>query len=280
LAQDDGFHQSIYAKRYDAGAGAWSGAVLIGLGAFGASNPRLAVDANGNAIVVWKEASGDFFMENWANRYDAGAGAWEGFTTLSQCFYGCGVPDVAVDANGNAIAVWHQDDGPVDNIYYKRYDAQSGAWGAAELIDTGDNDAYSPQVAVDANGNAIAVWQQYNGTGTYNDIYASRWDAGAGAWGTAESIDAGVYDADSPRVAVDANGNAFAVWIQDDGTYQSIYANRWDAAAGAWAGAVLIDAGDSRAAYPRVAVDVNGNAIAVWLQEDDTYQSVYANRWE
>ena len=30
------------------------------------------------------------------------------------------------------------------------------------------------------------------------------------------------------QIAMDSSGNAIAVWIQSDGTYYSIYANRFD----------------------------------------------------
>jgi hypothetical protein len=49
------------------------------------------------------------------------------------------------------------------------------SWGTAELIET-DNagDAYNPQIAFDASGNAIAVWNQTDGT-RYN-IWANYFE--------------------------------------------------------------------------------------------------------
>ena len=82
-------------------------------------------------------------------------------------------PQVAIDTNGNALSVWRQSDGTRYNIWANRYTAGTG-WGTAALIET-DNagDASSPQVAIDTNGNALAVWQQYDGT-RYN-IWANRY---------------------------------------------------------------------------------------------------------
>ena len=59
------------------------------------------------------------------------------------------------------------------------------AFGTAALIET-DNagDASSPQVAIDTNGNALAVWRQSDGT-RYN-IWANRYTAGTG-WGSKAS---------------------------------------------------------------------------------------------
>ena len=69
-----------------------------------------------------------------------------------------------MDSSGNTVAVWEQDDGTGSNIYSNRYIAGVG-WGTAVLIET-DNagDSYGQQVAVDSNGNAVAVWRQLDGT--------------------------------------------------------------------------------------------------------------------
>ena len=95
-------------------------------------------------------------------------------------------PQVAVDPNGNAIVVWSQPDGTRNNIWANRFTPSAG-WGAAEQIET-DNagDAFGPHVAVDPDGNAVAVWFQSDGT--RNNIWANRFTPSAG-WGAAEQIE-------------------------------------------------------------------------------------------
>ena len=83
-------------------------------------------------------------------------------------------PQIATDAAGNALAVWYQSDGTRFNIQANRYTAGSG-WGTAELIET-DNagSAYDPQIAIDAAGNALAVWNQW---GVFHiNIWANRFE--------------------------------------------------------------------------------------------------------
>ncbi len=186
-------------------------------------------------------------------------------------------PQVAVGPNGNAVAVWHQSDGTRQNIWANLFTVATG-WGVAELIET-DNagGASSPQVAVDPNGNTVAVW--YQSDGTRQNIWANRFTVAAG-WGVAELIETdNAGFAASPQVAVDPNGNAVAVWYQSDGMRQNIWANRFTVAAG-WNAAELLEtdnAGD--AASPQVAVDPNGNAVAVWHQSDGTQLNIWANRF-
>jgi hypothetical protein len=100
-----------------------------------------------------------------------------------------------------------------------------------------------------------------------------------GTWGTHELIETNTGTAASPQVAFDSNGHAIAVWTQYDGTKHNIYANRFNGTA--WGTAELIETGDAgNARNPQVAVDSNGNAIAVWDQYDSATNNIYANRFK
>jgi hypothetical protein len=66
------------------------------------------------------------------------------------------------------LAVWVQS----GSIWSNRYTAGTG-WGTAALIETDNaDDARAAQIAVDANGNALAVWTQWDGT--RNNIWTNR----------------------------------------------------------------------------------------------------------
>ena len=70
--------------------------------------------------------------------------------------------------------MWYQHDGTRNDIWANRYTAGSG-WGSAALIETNAGDALtSPQLAVDTTGNALAVWQQFDGI--RNNIWANRFE--------------------------------------------------------------------------------------------------------
>ncbi len=80
---------------------AWEAAVSINdANAQSVSNPHVAIDSNGNAIVVWEQDG-----EIHANRYNVTTNAWLGPQTI-----GTGQnPKVAMDSGGIAIAVWERD---------------------------------------------------------------------------------------------------------------------------------------------------------------------------
>ncbi len=251
----------------------------------GASSPQIAVDAGGNALAVWAQSDGIRY-NIWARHYTAGAtNAWDAIPVLIEAddTGSADAPDVAFDADGNALVVWQQWDGQRISIWANRYTAGAG-WGGAALIETDDTgNALSPRIAFDAAGNALVVWQQHDGT-RYN-IWANRYTAGAPMpWGPAEPIetdDAG--DAYYPRIAFDAAGNALAVWQQHDGTRYNIWANRY--ATGVWGVAELIETGDGPVAaplsahVPKLAVEFDGDATVVWFQSDGTRTNIWANRY-
>jgi len=186
-------------------------------------------------------------------------------------------PQIAIDANGNALVVWYKDDGTTtrSNIWANRYTAGSG-WGTAMLIESDDGSAYSPQIGFDANGNALAMWTQHDGS--RNNIVANLYTSGLG-WGAATVVSNSAGAASDPQLAFDTNGNALAVWRQENGSgKKDIWANRYTAGSG-WGTAGLIETEAGTANEPQIAFDRNGNALAVWYQDDFTTNNIWANRY-
>ena len=258
---------------------AWRPPVLIESGAGTVFNPLVAIDANSNGLVIWDQVSG-LRSDVWANRFTAASNTWDNAALIGTNNTGnAWAPQVAVDANGNALAVWSQYDGTTTNIWAKRFTAASNTWGTAVLIETdGAGDAYDPQISVAADGNALAVWRQFDGT--RHNIWANRFTAASNTWDSAvliETEDAG--HAGGQQIAIGVDGNALAVWYQDDGTTTNLWANRFTAASNTWGSAELIETNPNQAFNPQIAIDANGNALAVWAQSDGLRFSVWANRF-
>ena len=161
--QSDGLRTNIWANRYTAASG-WDGAMLIEHDDAGdATAPQVAADGNGNAVVVWAQSDG-MHNNTWANRYAAG-NAW-GTPALIESDNGgdAALPQITVGANGNAVAVWQQSDSTRTNIWSNRYTAGAN-WDTATLIESDDTGPASlPQITVGGNDQAIAVWEQFDGS--------------------------------------------------------------------------------------------------------------------
>lgn len=259
----------IWANRY--ANGSWGTAQTIDANAGDAEEPQVAVDSLGNAIAVWTQNG----LKIWSARYDGVTHTWQTAQLIEEDAF---LPQVAIHtASGHTIAVWEHwptDSSPA-NIHAAFYDMASDKWQKPIVQispDSGD-DALLPQVAIDESGNAIAVWQQDDGSGEVS-IYASRY--ANGSWEPAQIIDSNTDTAGNPQVAVDSNGNAIVVWHQLYGGSSNIWANRYNINKG-WATAQVI--GTNGSSEPQVAVDFNGNAFAVWHQENSIWK-VFARRYD
>jgi hypothetical protein len=260
---------------------AWQTPVLIETDNAGdATNPQVAVNAAGVATAVWQQSDG-VSIDVYANRFTPGSG-WGTAVRIETDNTGVAQePQVAMDSSGNAIAVWYQSDGFVNNIWANRYTVGSG-WGTATKIESGPGDAGNPQIAMDGNGNALAVWWQHQGG--QMDVMANRFVAGVG-WGNAVTIEADVSDVGVPQIAMDAAGNAMAVWPvarQAGGGFEyDVWANRYDALTGNWGTARSIDGVNTTQANPEphVAIDSSGNVIAVWNRPTGSFDSIWSNRF-
>ncbi len=186
--------------------------------------------------------------------------------------------DIAVAANGNAVAVWVQTDGPRTNIWARNYTTGSGL-GTLQLIETiASGDAQYPRVAIAPNGIAHAIWLQHDGTTPR--IRASRFVPGSG-WSAPKYLQSVLTDTQAPRIAVDPEGSAWAVWAQQDieSNSYSIYAAH--SFNDVWGAPILLEHRPGDASLPKVVIDpLNINALAVWTQYDGQHFGVYSTRFQ
>jgi len=255
----------VRASRYTAGAD-WSAPTTISSVAQQASWVRLSADAAGNVFVVWSQWDG-VQWDIWANRYSTVTG-WGVARLLEFSTNPAGSPDVAADAEGNALAMWEQSDGSTSVIWSSLYAPGTG-WQDPVQVDPGVF-GDKPRVAFDGNGNALAIWTKGDSVPT-TDVWACRYVKGVG-WGTPEILETGSAGGVFPGyyysydIGFDAANKAMAIWLQGDGTVYNLWACRYSPGTG-WETPTLIEdysAGDAGA--PALAVDREGNATAVWVQ--------------
>jgi hypothetical protein len=209
-------------------------------------------------------------------------GGWGCPELIAQYIVAPNDPDLAVDRNGNAFAVWATYDAGAISIWASRFDAQTSKWEAPHVLEnepTPSSDA--PKVAVDGGGNAFAVWL-HNG-----NVWGSRYDAATRTWSSAGAIEThGTQNnfVAKPHIAAGADGIAFAAWQQDDtSTRTHIWACRYDKAQGKFGPSERIDDVAATADAPHLAVDGNGNAIAIFGQRfalGDLRWHAHANRYD
>ncbi len=276
--QTDGTRKHIWFNRYTSSNGWGTAAQLESNTAGDADSPDIAMDAAGNAMVVWRQPDGI-----WHKRYTFALpnGLWgvaaNLISVVGTTYY---PPEIAMDTAGNAMAVWRQTaaDGKT-YIWAKRY---TTTWGAATRIYDTRRSVSAVKVAMTANGNAIAVWRSYL-LGTSNKIWFNRYVAGTG-WNDREEEISQLANSDAstsaPEVAMDAAGNAIAVWEQSTVGKTHIWAGRNTTANNNWAKVDLLATDTvSNADSAKMAVDSAGNAMVVWRQSEGSLTHTWSRRY-
>ncbi len=248
-----GATEDIWAASYNHSLRVWTGAMKIS-GGGNASNARVAMDASGNAWIIWDEG----FPSQIMSRSLSAQGVWIPDLSLPPTFVSESVnaqifPQIKVDSFGNALAIWMEYSGKGYHIHSAKKPIGS-AWVDLGKISSGLNNAVlSPTKSLDLNefGNAIALWQEIDGSSS--KIYGARFVEES--WLPSIAISAGQF----PSVGIDANGNVVIVWNEGNTIQSKTIIN----------GTLSpIPLTASNPAYislrPDVGVDAMGNAVVVF----------------
>lgn len=258
---------------YDANMQNWGAITTIGNGQGKASGVKVASNASGAAVAVWVQLNSVGTRAGVFASTKPESGGWSTARSISA---GdgliVGAPEVAMDARGNAIAVWPQD---VDVVHAARFDAASGAWNEPLRLSEAATRARRPHIGMAESGDAVVVWAQSTPTPLVQSV---RYRASANVWrqdgvlpvtncvptSSAPCVIQG-SEVDEPRVAVSAGGKAVAVWTErvPGFGHTDIWFNVLEPTGG-WDTARKLTTGDRPASRPQVAMDAKGNAYAVW----------------
>jgi hypothetical protein len=218
-------------------------------------DPVAAMDAQGSVMAVWPERSGLL-----ASRFVAGSG-WGGAARLSREYSSpfssiTALPAVGFYSGGRALAVWSECCGGSGafEIGSNRFDPAAGWLTPDGVWAIGARDVSAPALAVAANGSALAVWAEAD----TSRLWMSTFDPRRG-WAVSQPI-ALLEPARllyGVRAALNAAGDGFALWTQDD----TVFASRYTTVTGFATPEAL-----GRGGCQGLAVDAAGNALAVLAQ--------------
>jgi hypothetical protein len=166
---------TIRASRQEAN-GAWKESLNIGMleSQITSISPRLALSPSGTGGAIWAQF-GSTGVEVWGNQFD---GDWRDAKLLSSLSSTTpAAPEIAVDPHGDGFGVWAEVTGDSREIKVERLEAKGGFIGGATLTkDSTDDPSESspPQIAVDANGRAMVIWDAYE-NGSYS-VWVSQFE--------------------------------------------------------------------------------------------------------
>src|SRR3989338_256576 len=115
-------------------------------------------------------------------------------------------------------------------------------------------DAETPQLALNSNRQAVAIWSRSNGT---NKIIQTCEKPSGGKWSTPFDLSAEGQDAASPQIMMNPSGQAVALWVRSDGTTTRIQA-AMKLFGGTWSTPVSLSASSQNAYLPLLALNDAG----------------------
>ncbi len=239
------------------------------------SDLHLAMDQSGNAVAVWDENNQTVWAASFSpsdpttfnSPVDIAGTAGNPATSPAAAIY---------NENGsgfapNAEIVWLDNDSGaheiVQGLYFDLFQACSPACTVENLTDDTEANAADPQVVLDSAGNAIAAWEQSDGSHTqiWSEVKpGSQFGTFPGS-GSRSQLSSGSVDAADIRLGSDRfdgnlpnAGGVSAVWDDSgghvDAAYMPLGNTNWNTA----------QTGIGTGTLPAVAIDSLGNAVAVW----------------
>ena len=255
-----GGHDRAVVVRRPAG-GPWSSPRTLS-GSFGdAAWPQVALDAHGNATVVWER--------DWADggrsaalvvRRPAG-GRWTAPMRLSAAGQPGSGPVVAMDPSGDTLVAWmgrHAGHGAVEAVLRPAH----RTWGEAARVSGVSRAGALGDVAMAPSGTAVVVWHRWGGS--HSRAAATIRPAGR-QWQTPATLSEPGVDALYPHVVV--GGGVTTV------TWETTTIEGARLQGGSWGGVMDLSAGTPGEAQ-QVASNAAGDVLVVWKHFEGTHDRV------
>lgn len=217
--------------------------------------PRIAVDGDGDATVVWESYGGTNRLLVQSAFRPAG-GAWQAPVTIGEVnTMMAPEPWVAVDGAGNATAVWKKFD-----VIQAAYRPAGEEWQSAEPISDPETESYVPQAAANVDGDATAVWMEFDGS---DYVVRSAFRPAGGSWETPTLVSAPAEEAGNPHIALGPEGDAMVVW-RGENEGQEVGRAAYRSAGAGWGAPEDVSIPGEAVQELHVALYGSGEATVVW----------------
>lgn len=257
----EGGHTVIQAAARPAG-GSWTSPQTISLSGGDAQGPQVGVDATGDVTVAWEQGSGEVWVIK-AAELPAG-GSWSTPQAISSASGDSRVPALAVSTQGEATVIWSEEVEPGISRIRGALRLPGDSWSAPVAVSATASVSTAPQLAVAANGTLTAAWQQYAPGGL---LIQTATRPAAGAWSAVHDLTpntANEFFGAEPDVTVDSSGDAVIAWHDEIEGEGEVIEAATRPLGGEWSIPVRVSALGSGLFGPRVGIDEEGRATAIW----------------
>jgi hypothetical protein len=267
----DGDHSGVFGQRFTASGAPRGGEFRINSYTPGSqAGNGVAVGSKGDFVVVWaspQDGSGAGIV---GQRFDAAGAAVGGefqvnvFTTGGQ--HG---PVVGRASDGRFVVSWTSwfFDGSESGIAARRFDASGNPLGDELLVNTYTTGVQVlGDVAVDAAGNFVVVWEEWAGYMPFDGIFGQRFDASGNRLGTEFVVNAYTTGGQTfGSVSMSPGGGFVAAWTSYDGHLTGVSARRFDESGAPVGNDFAVNTYTTGYQISgQVAHDARGNFIVAW----------------
>jgi hypothetical protein len=256
----------VYTCGYQAENGAWDPQPLsLGDPSPSPLFPQLAVDRGGQGLAVWcEERAGGGGHRIVACHYDEGGQCWSDRPTLVAEGHAAYLR-MALDGRGNAVVLWVEEgEAGIRTLHASHLNGRTIEWAPAPRLTTGRAILW-PQVGLDGQGRAHAVWRQES-AGTMK-LFTKRF--AAGQWDEHRTpLVEDLGQSRSHALSVNAQGHALVVWSQIQEAQSSICLRRFNGATWSTHPVLLGAPGRKEIQDPGAVLTPGGHVAAIWRQGD------------
>lgn len=283
----DGSYSGVFGQRYDNHGNRLGTEFQVNTTTSGLQGGAdIAFDPGGNFVVVWTDppfGSGQ--------RYDKdGNRLGTEFAVSEIPSNSSGGRRISSDATGNFVVVWNQDDvdGSLLGVFGQRFDRDSNRLGDTFQVNTFTQGyQFYPDVASDASGNFVVVWESDGQDGWFSGVFGQRYDSGGNPLGGEFRVNTHTPDAQRfPSVASDPAGNFVVVWdsgFGGDDIYFGIFGQRYDSDGNPLGDEFQVNTYTTFAqTEPKVTSDPHGNFVVVWRsrEQDGEDYGTFGQRYD
>ncbi len=239
---------------------------FLSLNGYKASDPQIATNLAGDAVMVWEMEikTGDKTKSVIRASRKKVNGGWTTPETISYSDQSTTDPDVVIDGYGNAYAVWRQyapsfTIPPSPGKVRAAKMSSDATWSSPVTLDIAVAD--DPRLGVDHSGNAVVVWRSSDAESSGDAVRSSTKHAGK-PWGDVETISASTdADISSHQIAVNSTGKVDVVWSANGKIY-----SRLKQVSGSWSTLKTLSNEPNTSSQPQISSTHSGKAVAAWLQ--------------
>ena len=273
----DGDFSGIFGRRFDAFGTPLAVEFQVNTVTLGLQNqPDVAVEGNGEFLVVWQSTHDGGGTGIFGQRFDAIGTPFGAEFQVNR--YTAGDqrrPALEVETDGDFMVIWDSDgqDGSAHGVFARRFNLFASPVGTEfQLNSYTVGDQFGGKIALDGDGDGMAVWISTDQDGSGSGIFGRRFTSA----GQVEGLEIQVpvvtaNDQGGPNLAASAGGFV-VVWEGgggQDGSLDGIFARRFNTSGSALGGALQVNTftTDSQS-LPRVAA-VAGEFAVVWSSSAD-----------